>query len=428
MKRKLMIMERILHDNGKTPFNEVIPFRIKGHFTETALHYALSRLQEKHPWLNAFVQNDKKGHPYFVVDEQKPIKIPVRIVERTSDEDWQTESVKEWATVFDTNTGPLMRLVLIKGQPVSDILLVFHHCLCDGVAATSILSELLQVLDNAKAEIGKETPITSLSDIIPTGILYSKSKQIKAKFIGGMMILALWLIPVKKKAVDRQKDYLINWELDEQLYQSLISFCKQQGITVNTILCAVILDAFKQIRLKKAHNKISCPVDIRKFAPQIKADQIFAYGLMLVVSAFPGLEFLSNVKAIQKDVDKKTARFNPYAIIMTMEAAHAGLSKFVKVLKYSKSNNDCMFSNLGKIDIPHQYQLFEVETIFAPSVIGPLGNTTTLISSTYRDRMNFTFVSSEGFVPYMDALAIKDKIISIIQEQTAHLTPIAITI
>ncbi len=243
----------------------------------------------------------------------------------------------------------------------------------------------------------------------------------KARLIGGLLTLALWLVPVKKKAVDRQKDYLINWKLDEQLSQSLISYCKREGVTVNTALCGVVLDAFKQVRQKKAHNKISCPVDIRKFAPEIKKDQIFAHGLMLVVSAFPGLDFLSNIKALQKDVEKKAAKLDPYATIMIMEAAHAALNKFTKVLKYGKSNNDCMFSNLGKIDIPCKYRLFEVETMFSPSVIGPLGNTTTLVASTYRGQMDFTFVASEGYIPYQEALNIKDKIISIIKEQTEYL-------
>ncbi len=76
-----------------------------------------------------------------------------------------------------------------------------------------------------------------------------------------------------------------------------------------------------------------------------------------------------------------------------------------------------MFSNLGKIDIPHQYQHFEVESIFSPSVMGPLGNTTTMIVSTYRNQMDFTFVASEGYVPFVEAEAIKEKMISILKSQ-----------
>jgi hypothetical protein len=98
---------------------------------------------------------------------------------------------------------------------------------------------------------------------------------------------------------------------------------------------------------------------------------------------------------------------------MMMEESHAALNNFTKFLKYGKSTNDCMFSNLGRIGIPHQYKRFELETIFSPSVIGPLGNTTTMITSTYRGQMDFTFIASEGFLPYEDALSIKNKMMDI---------------
>ncbi|WP_205314391.1 hypothetical protein [Pedobacter jeongneungensis] len=103
--------------------------------------------------------------------------------------------------------------------------------------------------------------------------------------------------------------------------------------------------------------------------------------------------------------------------MMMMEACHPALHNFTNFLKYGKSSNDCMFSNLGKIDIPHQYQHFEVESIFSPSVMGPLGNTTTMIVSTYRNQMDFTFVASEGYVPFVEAEAIKEKMISILKSQ-----------
>jgi NRPS condensation-like uncharacterized protein len=183
----------------------------------------------------------------------------------------------------------------------------------------------------------------------------------------------------------------------------------------------VLLSAFKQVRKDQAHNKVSCPVDIRRFAPEIKKDQIFAFGLMLVVSAHAGLDFLDNIKAMQKDVDQKSAKLDPYATMMMMESAHSAMDNFTNLLKNGKSTNDCMFSNLGKIDIPHQYRSFKLETIFSPAVIGPLGNTTTMVTSTYRGQMDFSFIASEGFVPYEDALAIKDKIISMIKEQIGNI-------
>jgi hypothetical protein len=45
-----------------------------------------------------------------------------------------------------------------------------------------------------------------------------------------------------------------------------------------------------------------------------------------------------------------------------------------------------------------------------------LGNTTTLVTSTYLGQMDFTFIASEGFIPYNEAQAIKEKMMEILNE------------
>jgi len=417
MKRKLLFAERMLHGNGDLPFNAVIPIKLKGIFKAEDLHHALRKLQDKHPMLNAFVKDDEQSMPWFIVSEKIELPIPIRIVTRTTDDDWKEESMKEWATVFDTRSGPLMRLVWIKGEEFSEFIIVIHHCLCDGGSAMAILAEFLLLVDDGSIEIGKEDPILRIEDIIPISILNSKKKIIKAKLIGGVANLFLWLVPVsKKRLIERKRDYMIHWKLEKELSDRLIRKCKSEGVTVNTALCVAVLNAFKEVRQEGFHNKISLPVDIRRFAPKIKRDNIFAFGLMLVVSADKDLDFFADAKRMQEDIDKKTAKLDPYETIMMMEESHSSLNNFTNFLKYGKSSNDCMFSNLGRVDIPHQYKNFAVETIFSPSVIGPLGNTTTLVTSTYLGQMDFTFIASEGFIPYTEAQTIKEKIMEILNK------------
>lgn len=417
MKRKLLFAERMLHGDGSAPFNAVIPIKLKGVFKVEDLHHALRKLQDKHPMLNAFVKDDEQSMPWFIVSEKIELPIPIRIVTRTTDDDWKTESMMEWATVFDTRSGPLMRLVWIKGEEFSEFIMVIHHCLCDGGSAMAILAEFLLLVDDGSTEIGKEDPILRIEDIIPVSILNSKKKIIKAKLIGGVANLFLWLVPVsKKRMIERKRDYMIHWKLEKELSDRLIRKCKSEGVTVNTALCVAVLNAFKEVRKEGFHNKISLPVDIRRFAPKIKRDNIFAFGLMLVVSADKDLDFFADAKRMQEDINKKTTKLDPYETIMMMEESHSSLNNFTNFLKYGKSSNDCMFSNLGRVDIPHQYKNFAVDTIFSPSVIGPLGNTTTLVTSTYLGQMDFTFIASEGFIPYAEALTIKEKMMEILDK------------
>lgn len=420
MKRRLLFGERMLLGDGTEPFNGVIPFRLKGSFTVEDIKRALARIQQKHPWLRALITYDEKNIPCFDVPES-PISIPIKILVRQHEDQWQEESKREWQTTFNYEKLPLIRFIWIKGEGVSDMIFSFHHCLCDGGSGMAFLYEFLQVLDNPSADIGIEKPILGIQDVVPAHILNSRRQKLKAKFISRLAATAIKFIPVNKKTVDRQNDYLIHWKFDQKRSQELISYCKSNQVTANTLLCAAVLQAFKTVRGAAAFNKVSCPVDIRRFANQVKNDHIFAFGLMIVVSSNEKMNFLDNVRSMQAAVERKTSKLDPYITMMVMESGHDALPNFTKLLKNGKSSNDCMFSNLGRIQIPHQYKEFTLETIFSPTVIGPLGNTTTLVTSTFQGEMGFSFVGSEGYLPYSEALAIRDEIIKTVQQQIENL-------
>lgn len=419
MKRRLLFGERMLLGDGTEPFNTVIPFRLRGTFVLKDIQHALSQLQEKHPWLKAVIKHDEKNIPWFEVSEK--IKIPIRILAKKEENDWLEESKNEWHKMFNYKEQPLMRFVWIKGEETSDMMFVFHHCLCDGGSAMVLLDEFLKLLDNPTHDIGVENPILGIHDVVPNEILHNRGQKFKAKMIGRLAATAIKWIPVNRKSTDRQSDYLINWKLDQETSKELIDYCKSQKVTVNTFLCATVLKAFETIRKEKAFNKVSCPVDIRRFANQIKADHIFAFGLMIVVSLNKKLSFEENLKLMQETVEKKTSKLNPYITMMVMESAHDALKNFTKLLKNGKSSNDCMFSNLGRISITHEYKEFTLENVFSPSVIGPLGNTTTMVASTFRGEMDFSFMGSEGYLPHSDALAIRDEVITIIKHKLESL-------
>jgi NRPS condensation-like uncharacterized protein len=417
MKRKLLFGERLMLGDGKTPFNGVFPIKIRGEFSAASLHYALLRLQQKHPLLNAVITYDKNNRPYFATANEQPVKIPVEILSRYSDHDWEAETVRQWQTPFRTELEPMLRVSWLKGDGVSELLTVFHHCLIDGGSIMTILTALFELIDNRDADIGQENPIKGLADIVPPEIMENRKKKIKVNLIGNIAVLALRLMPAGRKAVERKKDYLIHWKMDEEMTSQLSGFCKRAKVTVNTLLCAVLLQTFKEVRKEKSHNKISCPVDLRNINQHIKKDNIFAFGSMFVVSSYPELDFMSNLRAIHQDIKQKLKKIDPYLMLMVLEKAHPVLHKFSRFLKHSKSSNDCMFSNMGRITMPYQYKTFEIETMYAPTAIGPLGNTTSLLTSTCRGQMDFCFVASEGYIPYTEGQAIQTRIMSILKEQ-----------
>ncbi len=429
MKRKLLLPERLMLGDGATPFNGVFVIRINGTLTAAHLYNALSKIQAKHPLLRAGIMQDKAGTPYFTIPEVYHA-IPLTIKDRTNAEDWQQETRAAWASVFDIPNGPLIRMVWLKGSRQSELLLAFHHCMCDGGGGLMLVREILAVLDDPDYDIGIHPTFTTLQDIVPANVLTGTRQVLKARLKGAFIQAVLASIATfisirNKKTVSREDDYLIHWKLDAQASAALFQHCTTQAVTVNTALCVAFLRSFKQVRGEKAMNKITCPVDIRKFIPEIKKDVIFSFGMSLELSVnnIPDLTFWERVQLLQAIATQKMKQMNPYDFMLPFEYAHGGIKHMRKFLTYGKPVYDLMFSNMGKLDVPDKYQSFEVDTIFSPTVVGPFANPTTIITSTYKGQIDFSFVSNHAVLNHEDALAIKEHAMSMLLEDLHVVTP-----
>jgi hypothetical protein len=91
------------------------------------------------------------------------------------------------------------------------------------------------------------------------------------------------------------------------------------------------------------------------------------------------------------------------------EYMHASVKRMVKFLKATDGTHDVTLSNMGKLNIPETYKSFELEAIYNPTVAFPWRNPSTLVASTFKDQMDFTFVSNNVFMSEADALKIKNK-------------------
>ncbi|MHA4809433.1 condensation domain-containing protein [Flavitalea flava] len=414
----------MMYGDGSSTFHGVFAVKVRGTFTLVRLRTALARVQAKHSLLGAGIQEDDKGLPYFIFGKQTVPPIPVRIAGRHSDTDWMEETKSEWARPFDLNTGPLLRLVWLRGEETGELIMSFHHCLCDGGSASAILNDLLNLLDQPGLIIGQTPVFHSLADLIPSPIFNHKKDKLKAwansAFLGLALSAASLFIGTKnKKRISREKDYLLHWKLTEEESDVLFKRCKTSGITVNTILALVFLKAFQQVKGAGFHNKVMCPVDIRKFVPAVKKDTLFAFGLSITLSMDrrkPEKDFWEMASFLQEEGTKKMTKLNAYPVLMAMEYAHSSLKKLIRLLTYGKPGNDFMFSNMGRLDLPECCGNLTIETVYSPTVIGPFANPTTIIASTFRGRLDFSFVSNEQFMENKDAMAIKYWAMELLQQ------------
>jgi NRPS condensation-like uncharacterized protein len=424
MNRKMLFFERFMYVDGRTPVNCLMTARIRGNIAGENLTLALEKVQAKHSLLRARVVEEAR-QPYFAFSTN-PQKIPVRVVERRGDDDWRDITSVEWKTPFDMSSGPMIRIVWIKSKDVSELMLVGHHCICDGASLVAIFREVLQLVDQPDMQLTSYKPFESLRDFIPPEVASDLKLALLVK--GKAALFRLFALTVRTvKTAPAGEHYLIYWKADTKESAELARRCKTEGTTPYAALCVAFLLAFRQVNRKKFKNKIMCPVNIRRFIGNIGADMMFNYAptIPLALSSDPQQEFWDLARKLKQSMSEKISRLNAYEHLMAAEQLHSSIPKLISLLRKSKGSYDCAFSNVGRLDIPENYRSFEVESFLGVTVAVPWKNATTLITTNFRGRTDVAFVSNDGFLPYAEASAIKEKAVNLLMEAAALSGPMA---
>jgi NRPS condensation-like uncharacterized protein len=416
MKRKMFFFERLMYVDGHTPVNCIITARIQGDIAADDLQLALKKVQGKHPLLRANVV-DEGSQVYFSFSEN-PQKIPVRVVERNSDEDWRNVTVTEWKTPFNMNEGPLVRMVWIKSEGVSELMLIGHHCICDGTSLITIFREILQVVDQPDVQLTPYPPFQSLQDLVPQEVL----SDLKLALLVKVKAALFRLFALTVKTVDAAppgEHYLIYWQAGAKESAALVHRCKAEGTTPYAAMCVAFLLAFRQVNSARFKNKIMCPVDVRRFISNIRADVMFNYAPPIPLRIDPRAGFWDSARRLKQSMSEKIGRLNAYEHLMAAEELQTSIPKVISFLRKSKGTYDFAFSNVGRLDMPDNYQAFRVEGLLGVTVAVPWRNATTLITTHFRGHTDIALVSNDGFLPYAEAVAIKETAINLLMKAAA---------
>lgn len=411
IKRKLMMVERIMYVDPETPVNCVFAAKIKGEIPEQNFKTALEKIQQKHALLRVVIDSKSEKYPFFI-EEKDIAPIPLRIVERKTDEDWLTESQKEWKILFEEEKTPLARVVWVRGQDVSEVFWAIPHCISDGTTGVTLMQELLQLLDTPDLELEPYEAFISVDEFLPSNFNV-KSKKFKAKLY---LTFARFFFMLQQKSKKRNlgKDYVLHQKLDKATTSQITERCKANGISVHALLCSAFMQAFQEVKGKEAKGKVISPVDVRHFIPEIKEDHLFAFAPTVDLAIKKGSsDLLNNARQIKEDLTQKIGKMEARELLWMGEQMHPIVDRMISMLKSSNGGHDVTLSNMGRINIPNEYKNFSIETIFSPTVAFPWLNSNTLVTSTYNHQMDFIFLSNEDFLPKAEAAQIKEKAIAL---------------
>ncbi len=398
--------------------NCIFTAKIRGAITLEGLIHALGKLQQKHPLLGVVIREDENGRPYFVSDTKIP-PIPVQMIERRDDDHWQQVSATEWEYTFNVRKGPLARVIWLRSDDVSELLLVLPHCICDGTSILTLMRELLQVLDKPETVLIPYPSFESIHDFIPAS-LSSWKLQLKLWLLSKMAVAVLAL-KTRGQLPARGKHYMVRWKLDRVSTTALINACKIENTSPHAVFSIAFMEAHRHVMGDASHGKVICPVDIRRFIPEIKQDHLFAFAPIaeLSISKIDG-DFWVNARQLKTDLINAIERMDVRKLLLTSEHFHTVATRMVNFLKKNDGTHDVTLSNMGKLDIPERYDTFELETLYSPSAAFPWRNANTLVISTFRGQTDFSFISCEIFLEEAKARTIMQKMQELLTINPVH--------
>ena len=222
----------------RSPFSVVTTVaRIKGNVSEDMLRNAVAKAQQRHALLRVRIK-DQPDHTQWFTSEGIQ-EIPIEIIPRNSENDWIRIHSEASKIPYEFEIRPAIRFILLQSPDVSDLIILCHHIICDGMSLAYLARDLMAYLGDPSLEVEAlpaPTPITL--DNIPDDV--SQSGVVKF-FINRMN--RQW---VEQSEFFDNEDYKIltkaYWdnfnheifciELSEEQTAALVARCTNENITV----------------------------------------------------------------------------------------------------------------------------------------------------------------------------------------------------
>jgi Condensation domain/Alcohol acetyltransferase len=376
------------------PIHFTLSANILGTLHLEKLQQALSQVQQRHPLLNAHIALDRAEVPWFIFIPDS-VPIPIRLVARHTPQQWQQEVERELANPFDWQQAPLIRVVLLQGDDVADLIITCDHAIGDAMSVVFLLRDILQALESPDRQLPVLSPQPPCEQLVP-----QFPKRLPSSFKP-----ALAIAKTKPTLPENSRPRLCARSLSTVETSAVLSACKQAQTSVHAAICAAFLLALAQQRTQpddlneSAPLKCLSPIDLRRFLPGIKED--FGCYFTFTVTADqidPNVSLWELARSIKNQLNHKLDPEQIFAHLPNSQAFISTLPSPEAVVTALEATNryDLNVSNLGRLPIPHQYGDLQLAAVYGPSMTNHLGRELVVGVTTLGERMFFSLVYSES--------------------------------
>jgi hypothetical protein len=371
----------------------VIAGEIEGRETEAAWQLAIRKVQERHPNLSVKIVMDAFQRP--VLQHVPDMRFPLRVLNVADDYRWEQEVEKELATRFNTETGPLVRAVLIQ-KPKSTVLLVAaSHTIADGTSATYLIRDILNAVTGEVLEPMLPQRPNDEEVGFPEDIAIAGTNQVTSP--------ANHFKTVSPKVFTHRFD----WETT----QVVIEKSRLESTTVHGVLCAAVLIASRQMRAEWADKKIEMisPICTRR---ALKLDDNYGLNITTHPVYFEEEQHLSFwdlarlAKAGLEGTNTVEHVKNYIGFFRDITFNSADIQQMIEVLKQA-FNHEIMVTNLGRAKFRTNYGNLKLKSLYGPMVRSGKGMEQTVGAITCNGALCLTNTSDtpiEGLLPAIEQI------------------------
>jgi NRPS condensation-like uncharacterized protein len=284
--------------------------RIKGNVTGEMLKHAVAQVQQQHTLLRVRIREDHDHVPWFTSEEVQ--EIPIEIVPRKSEVDWIRILTEASKVPFEFETRPAIRFILLQSPEMSELIILCHHIICDGLSLAYLARDLMVHLGDRSVEVEvlpDPQPITLEnipSDVPPPGIVKTLINRIRQKWAEEIVYFDQGDYKALTNAYWENYDHeIFSIELTEEKTSALVARCRNEGITVNSAITTAFFGALSSVCDEKPHHaKTAIAANLRDRLPNSPGEAVgyYASGFELKLKYNHKKSFWDNARKYHKKI------------------------------------------------------------------------------------------------------------------------------
>ena len=403
--RKVTGAERFF---SHAPFSTVtMVARIKGDVTEEMLKNAVEKVQQRHALLRVRIRVAQDGALWFTSDGVQ--EIPIKVVPRKTKNDWVKIHAEGSKFPYDFVNRPAIRFILVQSPEVSELIILCHHIICDGMSLAYMARDLMVHLGDPAVEaqvLPAPEPISLENlpnDVAPSGLIKYFINKIKQKWSEEYESFDQEDYEALNKAYwENYQHEILSVELSEAETSALVTRCRREIVTVNTALITAFLGAQNAVMDQQPHHaKTVSAVSLRDRLPNPPGEGMgyYALGLEVKYKYNPKKSFWENARKYHKKITSNTSNkkaFGDLPIFLEMDSnvyealnfkklgglVEPDSSRYEKLHSFSRREDVIVrllkrakmetldvklmgpaITNLGRLDFPTTYGALELDRL-----------------------------------------------------------------